>query len=114
MQARIIDFASKKVVNSLRKIEKDDVKKAFASVHSKFKKSQNKKKQNSMKLKVTSKEKYCEMLKEEFNFSSTQNEKNNKVESSYFVAESSDGKTFKTPLKLCKLKLKSFKESFLL
>ena len=112
MQAKIIDFASEKVVNSLKKIEKDDVKRVVASVHSKFQKNKSKKKENSMKLskKVTSTEKYCENMKEEFNFysneSTTTNEKKNEVESSYFFTESSDGKALKLPLKLCKFRVK--------
>lgn len=57
MQAKIIDFASDKIVKSLQKIEKNDVKNAYSSLSSKLRKNKRKK---SLKKNVTNNGEYCE------------------------------------------------------
>jgi hypothetical protein len=118
MQARIIDFASDKLVKSLKKIEKDDVKNAYANISSKLRKGKSSATRDGAK--VTSSEEYCEMLKKEFKFPPDElgkpkcDEKNKQTESVLLVEEeNSDGKAFKRDkivyLKLCKkLKKASF------
>src|SRR5690349_20457296 len=49
MQARIIDFASDKIVKSLGKIDKDDVKNIYSSLSSKFTKEGNSSKSVTVK-----------------------------------------------------------------
>lgn len=63
MQAKILDFASDKLVKSLGKIEKDDILSAYSSISSKFRKDP---KVDAGK--VSSHDEYCDMLKNEFNF----------------------------------------------
>lgn len=116
MQAKIIDFASDKLVKSLKKIEKEDVKNAYANISSKLRKAKNSEAKSGAK--VTSSEEYCDMLKEEFNFSPDElekplcDEKNKQAESVLLVEENSDGKALKSNkilyLKLCKKLKKVF------
>jgi hypothetical protein len=116
MQAKIIDFASDKLVKSLRKIDKDDVKNAYANISSKLRKGKSSATKDGAK--VTSSEEYCEMLKDEFNFSPDElgkpkcDEKNKQAESVLLVEENSDGKAFRRNkilyLKLCNKAQKAF------
>lgn len=124
MQAKIIDFASDKFVKSLKKIEKEDVKNAYAKISSKLRKektSATKSGANRAK-NVTSSEEYCEMLKGEFNFLPNElgkpkcDEKNKQAEIVLLVEENSDGKASKLNkilyLKLCKKLTKAFVQKF--
>lgn len=73
MQARIIDFASDKFVKTLGKIDKDDVKKFYSSLSSKFGSSSKsdtkeeveasqRKNENEIEIEVTSEEESRAML----------------------------------------------------
>lgn len=65
MQAKIIDFASDKLVKSLKKIEKNDVKNAFSTLSSKFSKDDKKPAAKKNSAIEESNEESCELLKNE-------------------------------------------------
>jgi hypothetical protein len=65
MQAKIIDFASDRLVNALQKIDKNDVKKVMTNVSNKV---QSKSSNQPPLDRVTSSDEYCAMLRNEFNF----------------------------------------------
>ncbi|CAO1332195.1 unnamed protein product [Diamesa tonsa] len=69
MQAKIIDFASDKIAKKLNKIDKNDVKSAVTSVKERWlnRKLSDKNSKSADNLNtVTSREEYCDMLKNEF------------------------------------------------
>lgn len=69
MQAKIIDFASDKIAKKLNKIDKNDVKSAVESVKDRWlnRKLSDKNSKSADNLNnVTSREEYCDMLKNEF------------------------------------------------
>lgn len=71
MQAKIIDFASDKLVNALQKIDKKDVHKMMTNFSGKSKKTDQQTSSNldgvtTMTNRVTSSEEYCAMLQKEF------------------------------------------------
>ena len=68
MQAKIIDFASDRIVNALHKIDKKDVKKAMTNISSKVQSRSSQAPSNPPLDRVTSSEEYCAMLKNEFSF----------------------------------------------
>lgn len=70
MQAKIIDFASDKLVNALHKIDKNDVKKAMTNISGKVSGKNSQGSANPGTNRVTSSEEYCAMLKNEFNLNS--------------------------------------------
>lgn len=65
MQAKIIDFASDKIVKSLQKIEKNDVKNAFSNLSSKLSKKGKKRAAKKNAAIKESNEEGCELLKNE-------------------------------------------------
>jgi hypothetical protein len=63
MQAKIIDFASDKLVSALQKIDKKDVHKVMTNISGKVQSKNDKAKAD-----VTSSDEYCAMLQKEFVF----------------------------------------------
>ncbi|KAL7049558.1 hypothetical protein ACKWTF_003760 [Chironomus riparius] len=68
MQAKIIDFASDRLVNALQKIDKNDVKKVMTNVSNKVQSKNSKAPSNPPLDRVTSSDEYCAMLRNEFEF----------------------------------------------
>lgn len=86
MQGKIFDFASDKIVKSLQKIDKNDVKKVMMTFSGKPQNKSDKSLQPSVKFDgtsgggssgggVSSSEEYCKMVKNEFSFTPTDGEK---------------------------------------
>ncbi|XP_070497488.1 uncharacterized protein [Chironomus tepperi] len=68
MQAKIIDYASDRLVNALHKIDKKDVKKVMTNVSNKVQSKNSQAPLNPPLDRVTSSDEYCAMLRNEFDF----------------------------------------------
>lgn len=68
MQAKIIDYASDKIVNVLHKIDQKDVKKAMTSVSNKVQSKSSQEPSSLPTNRVKTSEDYCAMIKNEFDF----------------------------------------------